>query len=522
MPGGVLGYDGSINFSATDVLASLRKLDALKPDVVLPGHGADGDPGPYIAAGIDVGVHVGWGKIRPERPDPYFRMTQKNVRVVAWNLGATSADFGDIDGDGRPDVAVVVPDGDEAAVVKLFLNRGGTFPDRPDHEIRVPGVAAPTKLRLRRLNDDRIADFLVGGRSAALVLSRGEWPQYRVEPLAMSDANQVRLGDPDANGERPILVGPRFGPFQVARRRDDRFALEPLVPEVRSPYADLRLVDVNGDGRNDLVTSSGRIFLRREDGSFPGEPSLRLSPFPKDDWSFLGVGDFNADGRPDVALLDYREQTDRGGGLLSHGAGSRALRRAAFVADRPRREGGRPAPAAARRARGRRLGRRRRGRPDRRQGAGQASPRPAGRARGPGPDALARRSRSTSGCTTRRASTSATSTATAGPTSPPSATRTPAWGPGGRRRSTSGFGRTGIVSSPVRPMRSPAVMARSARRRRSSGPRCILARAAPACAPSSRRPPRESASPGLPGGAVGRRGICSTIREHGDATREVN
>ena len=174
MPGGVLGYDGSINFSATDVLASLRKLDALKPDVVLPGHGADGDPGPYLAAGIDVGVHVGWGKIRPERPDPYFRMTQKNVRVVAWNLGATSADFGDIDGDGRPDVAVVVPDGDDAAVVKLFLNRGGTFPERPDREIRVPGVAAPTKIRLRRLNDDRVADFLVGGRSAALgPLARG-------------------------------------------------------------------------------------------------------------------------------------------------------------------------------------------------------------------------------------------------------------------------------------------------------------------------------------------------------------
>jgi hypothetical protein len=124
----------------------------------------------------------------------------------------------------------------------------------------------------------------------------------------MSEANQVRLGDPDANGRRPILVGPRFGPFQIARRRDGRFIPEPLVPEVRSPYADLRLVDINGDGRSDLVTSSGRIFPRREDGSFSNEPSLSLSPFPKDDWSFLGMGDFNADGRPDVVLLDYAEE----------------------------------------------------------------------------------------------------------------------------------------------------------------------------------------------------------------------
>ena len=37
--------------------------------------------------------------------------------------------FGDIDWDGRPDVAVVVPDGDEA-VIDVFLNHGGTFRER--------------------------------------------------------------------------------------------------------------------------------------------------------------------------------------------------------------------------------------------------------------------------------------------------------------------------------------------------------------------------------------------------------
>jgi glyoxylase-like metal-dependent hydrolase (beta-lactamase superfamily II) len=44
MPRGVLGYSGSLGFSARDVLASLRKLQALRPDVVLPGHGAAGGP----------------------------------------------------------------------------------------------------------------------------------------------------------------------------------------------------------------------------------------------------------------------------------------------------------------------------------------------------------------------------------------------------------------------------------------------------------------------------------------------
>src|SRR5262249_23214181 len=64
MPDGPLGYSGSINFSARDVLSSLRKIQELHPDVALPGHGAVGDPSSYIAAGIEVGVHVGWGKMR--------------------------------------------------------------------------------------------------------------------------------------------------------------------------------------------------------------------------------------------------------------------------------------------------------------------------------------------------------------------------------------------------------------------------------------------------------------------------
>jgi metallo-beta-lactamase class B len=313
MPDGVLGYAGSINFSARDVLSSLRKLQALKPDVVLPGHGPYGDPDRYLAAGIDVGVHVGWGKMPPEQPDPYFRLTQKNVQVVAWNRGATSADFGDIDGDGRPDVAVVVPQGDDA-VIDVFLNHGGKFRDRADHTIHVPGIAAPVKLRVRQLNDDRLADFLVGGRSSALVLSRGAWPDYRVEPVPLADANQARVLARSGEGPKSIVVAPRFGAFHVVERRPaGALALASLVPEIRAPYADLAFLDVNGDQRDDLIASSGRIYFRNEDGTFPAQPSLQLPAPEPDDWTFLAVGDFNADGRPDVVLLAYGMRRTRAG-----------------------------------------------------------------------------------------------------------------------------------------------------------------------------------------------------------------
>jgi glyoxylase-like metal-dependent hydrolase (beta-lactamase superfamily II) len=306
MPDGPLGYAGSINFSARDVLTSLRKLQAEKPQVALPGHGPIGDPSRYLEAGIEVGVHVGWGKVRPEKPDPYFRLKQKNVQVVAWNIDIVSADFGDLDGDGKPDVAVVAPDGD-GAVVKLFLNHDGKFRDEPDHQVRLPQLSAPSKIRLRHLTGGKRPDILVAGQSSAvLLLSQGTFPEYKVMTLPLGDVQQVRSADLAGDGSMQILVGTRAGGFHLARpAKGDRYDVLPVQPEMRGMYADFQVLDLNGDGRTDLVTNTGKVYLRQADGKLPATPTLQMPPPEDGDWTFLAVGDFNADRRPDVALLSY-------------------------------------------------------------------------------------------------------------------------------------------------------------------------------------------------------------------------
>jgi glyoxylase-like metal-dependent hydrolase (beta-lactamase superfamily II) len=301
MPRGVLGYSGSINFSAGDVLQSLRKLQALRPDVVLPGHGAVGGPADTLGAGIDVGVAGGWGLIRPERPDPYFRITQKNVRVAAWNLGATSAAFGDIDGDGKPDIAIVTPNG-EGTLLRIFLNRGGRFENQPDHEIALPQVKQPSKVRILPTAKGHMADLFVAGQSAALLRADGTLPKYQVVPLDIRDGNQVRVID--LGDRRQTLITGRFSGVYLLDERMGTARLTPFQPAVKGPYVDVRSVDLNGDGRPDLVTSYGDVYLRGADGKLPDEPTLHLET-EKGDWQFLAVGDFNGDGRPDIVLLSY-------------------------------------------------------------------------------------------------------------------------------------------------------------------------------------------------------------------------
>jgi hypothetical protein len=301
MPKGVLGYSGSINFSARDALSSLRKLQALKPEVVLPGHGNVEGPQNYFAAGIEVGMAGGWGLVKPEKPDPYFRITQKNVLVVGWNIGATSAAFGDIDGDGLPDVALVSPLG-EGALVSIFINRDGKFADTADCEIRISGLANPHKIRILPSTKGSPANIFIAGKSAALLQSSRGLLDYKIIPIDVGDGNQIRVIDAGERKQR--LLARRFGAFQLLGDEKGRTVLTAFRPEITGPYVDVQSADFTGSGRGDLVTSRGRIYLRDKDGTLPDKPSLQLET-EKDDWTFLAVGDFNGDGKPDIALLSY-------------------------------------------------------------------------------------------------------------------------------------------------------------------------------------------------------------------------
>src|SRR5262249_10914049 len=100
------------------------------------------------------------------------------------------------------------------------------------------------------------------------------------------------------------VVAGRFSGLHALDATTARPQVGRFKPEVTGPYVDVQMLDVNGDGRPDLVTSYGAVYLRGAGGKLPGGPTRRL-PAEEGEWHFLAVGDFNGDGRPDVVLLSY-------------------------------------------------------------------------------------------------------------------------------------------------------------------------------------------------------------------------
>lgn len=315
MPDGVLGYAGSINFSPYQVLESLKKLDGLNVDLILPGHGPVVGPDKYVAAGISVGTRVGWGKMKASQPDPRFRLTQDNVLVTGFLSEAVSGTFGDVDGNGTVDFVTVSPRG-EGSVVKVFFNdanKPGRFePMTPNFEVDVPGVANPNRVRLlesssanRVFSTGNGATIYVSGQSTAAFLNPNESGRnYDTVSVSAQETHQTRVLD--VNGQQRAVVLGRFSGAQaVLPTKDGKWNTQYFDDALKAPYLDVLDMDLNGDGRIDRIANNGSVWIRGVDGVLPKTASPQLPLAVPGDWCFMSCGDFNGDRKIDVAFVSY-------------------------------------------------------------------------------------------------------------------------------------------------------------------------------------------------------------------------
>jgi hypothetical protein len=174
-----------------------------------------------------------------------------------------------------------------------------------------PALACPfNSVAVGDLNGDGRADIAVGGSFCGVQVLHGTAAGgWTLGPfLAHPASSRLRIADVDGDG-RLDLVGVGGGVSKVVIWRQTPGGDLTLLgePATGSSFGrDIEVGDVNGDGRADLVVVVGMepgrhvaVLLQRADGTF-APPSFLDTGSP---WGATGLalGDFNGDGRIDIA-----------------------------------------------------------------------------------------------------------------------------------------------------------------------------------------------------------------------------
>jgi len=180
----------------------------------------------------------------------------------------------DLNGDGWPDLAVAnLGDGPaftNGSVSVLLGNGDGTL-RRAVNYVTGPGPSSVA-----------VGDFNGDGKLDIVVANYGSGPAF-------------------TNGSISVLLGNGHGAFRVAINTS-------IVP---SPVS-IAVADFNGDGSLDVAVShdsygtgapaAASVMLGNGDGTFQSAASFGVGVFLRDSDRTLAVGDFNGDGKPNLAV----------------------------------------------------------------------------------------------------------------------------------------------------------------------------------------------------------------------------
>jgi FG-GAP-like repeat len=283
-----------------------------------------------VCAGMVVAVLVGLGvpgqKVaaahRSENLEsPLGSITSSAPRIAhssAFGGYAFSVSAADFNGDGKLDL--VTANDDNSGTVSIFLSNGdGTFQSAGRY---ASGGANPVSVAVADFNHDGKLDLAVGnycngGCSQGIVgvmLGNGDGTFGAVQTYNTGTlAGSLNVGDFNGDGNPDLAVAQGGQITVMLGKRNGTFELGQSFPTAGWYLSSVQVADLNGDHKQDLVLASScsgidtcangsagiSVLLGNGDGTFQA-----ALPYAFSGWitRSMVVGDFDGDGKPDVAV----------------------------------------------------------------------------------------------------------------------------------------------------------------------------------------------------------------------------
>lgn len=245
-----------------------------------------------------------------------FRTSQGRFAYPTTLFPGVSVDamaIGDVNGDGINDIVMAPSLGNDAAYRNALYVRAGNAdgtlaaPARVDIGLQLS--CSLDSVVIGDVNGDGRPDVVVGGNycGAQVLHQTASGTLVPAEFLSQAASGKLRLADLDGDGRTDLVGAGGNAPIVSAWRQDATGTLVlSATPAIGVAFGrDIEIGDVNGDGRPDLIVAADgnagqhvAVLLQQANGSF-GLPTFLDTGSV---WGARGlaVGDLNGDGRLDV------------------------------------------------------------------------------------------------------------------------------------------------------------------------------------------------------------------------------